>query len=459
MHEACFPLEVVEEPVELKKVRVRPMLKTEQERWDGLMRAHHYLGWDGPVGESQAYVATIGDQWVGLLAFGAPAYRLKDRENWIGWSVEQRRRRLNFVVQNRRFLILPGPKIPNLASRVLGLALRRLNLDWEQKYGHPLLLVETFVDPQRFEGTCYRAAGWERLGRSAGFGRTRRDFYVEHEHPKEVWIKPLRRDAAGQLRGTDWPTAWQAHELRVLPYGPVRTEESRSLWEAFRKVSEFRKPRGMRYPLAAVLACAACATLAGAKNPAEMAEIADGFDQRHLRALRCFRDRRTGRYAAPSETTFRRVLGGIDSEQFDTVVAEWVRQRETPSALALDGKAVKGCLDAEGRPLFLVSAVGHGQAAPCGQVQVESKTNEIPAARQLLKQIGPLDEVMITTDAAHAQHRTARAIVMEHGADYLLPLKANQPSILKIAETLLPQSAFSPSSVPDQQRTWKIGTP
>ena len=458
MIETTLPSDRVKESVELRSVRLRPITKAEQGRWEQLMSEHHYLGWSGPVGESQAYVATRAGQWVALLAFGAPAYRLKDRDHWVGWSLEQRRRRLNFVVQNRRFLILPGPKIPNLASRVLGLAVRRLNSDWQAKYGHPVLLIETFVDPQRFEGTCYRAAGWERLGCSAGFGRARRDFYVEHEHPKEVWVKPLRRDAAEQLRAEDWPKTWQAHELRVLPYGPVRTEESRSLWEAFRKVPEFRQRRGIRYTLPAALACAACATLAGAKNPAEMAEIIAGFDQRHLRALRCFRNPRTGRYEAPSETTLRRVLGGINPETFDTVVAQWVRQQENPDVMALDGKAVKGCLDTEGRPLFLVSAVGHGSAAPCGQVQVESKTNEIPAARQLLRQMGPLDDVLITTDAAHTNPQTARVIVQEQGADYFLPLKGNQPSILQVAETLLPRSAFFPAGDPDRQGTRTPGT-
>lgn len=126
--------------------------------------------------------------------------------------------------------------------------------------------------------------------------------------------------------------------------------------------------------------------------------------------------------------------------------------------MALDGKAVKGCLDTEGRPLFLVSAVGHGSAAPCGQVQVESKTNEIPAARQLLRQMGPLDDVLITTDAAHTNPQTARVIVQEQGADYFLPLKCNQPSILQVAETLLPRSAFFPAGDPDRQGTRTPGT-
>jgi len=122
-------------------------------------------------------------------------------------------------------------------------------------------------------------------------------------------------------------------------------------------------------------------------------------------------------------------------------------------AIAFDGKALRGCLDAEGKPLFLVSAVAHGSGAFAGQVQVDSKSNEIPAGRELLSQLPPLDGVMVTADAAHTQDKTARLIVVNKGADYLLPLKGNQPSILGTAETLLPMRLFSLRLLLDREVT------
>lgn len=428
----------------LERVRVRPVLSKERVRFEALMEKKHYLGWGQPVGETICYVAEEEGEWLALLVFGAAAYALKDRDGWIGWTQEQRQKRLKFIAQNRRFLILGGKGEANLASRILGLCTKRLASDWEKRYAHPLFALETFVDPERFEGTCYRAAGWEVLGLTVGTRRIHRDVYDLSGTPKQLFVKALRGDAQKQLCVEALPKAWQKHELKVAPRSPVRTPHSRSLWEAFADVEEFRAARGMRYSVASVLACCTCAVLAGAKNIGEMEEIIAGLEQRQLRALRCWRHPRTGRYQSPSETTLRRVLSGIDAAQFDTVVAIWVQQHEDIAALALDGKAMRGCLDEEGRPLFLVSAVAHGTGAFQGQVAVDCKSNEIPAARELLRNMAPLDGVMVTMDAAHTQIETAQTVVMDTGADYLVPVKGNQPHLQKKTQQLLPIGQFSP---------------
>ena len=426
------------------RVVVKPVSKDEESRYERLMEEHHYLGWGRPVGERMLYIATVGRRWVALLMFGAAGYALRDRDDWIGWLRNQRQRRLNFITQNRRFLILPDEHEQNLASRILSLATKRLADDWQRVYGHPVWMVETFVDPQRYEGTCYRAAGWEVLGLTAGARRrANRDFYDESGTPKQLFVKALRKDAKQLLCAEQLPTCWSKHEKEVPLRSAVATGQSRSLWESFAQVTDFRKARGKRFHIATVLACAGCAVLAGAEGIAQIAEIVAGFDQRHLRALRCFRNPKTGRYVAPSETCLRTVLGDIDPEQFDLMLAQWVQQQQPLEAIAFDGKALKGCLDSAGKPLFLVAAVGHGNAGLVGQVQVDSKSNEIPAARELLRQMPDIDGVMSTADAAHTNPETARVIVVEKGGDYLLPLKGNQPTILETAETLLPVRFFS----------------
>jgi hypothetical protein len=429
----------------LDEVVVRLATPGEWGRFKGLIEAHHYLGWGQPVGETLRYVAEAGGQWVALLVFGAAAYALRDRDEWIGWSVPQRRARLNFVAQNRRFLILPGVKEPNLASRILGLCVQRLAADWEAAYGHPVLVVETFVDPQRFEGTCYLAAGWQRLGLTAGARRVRRDYYDETGTPKQLLVKALRAEACPQLAAATWPVPWQPYAQVVLPSNPLRGQEPYSLFEAFRQVPEFRGTHGRRHRLATVLACATCAMLAGAEGIGEMAEIVAGFDQRHLRMLHAWHNRRTHRYEAPSETTLRRVLGGIDPMRFDQLVGDWVRAHGRLAALAIDGKTLKACLDAEGHQTTLVAAVTHGDGAPLAQIPVPPGTNETATARNLLDHLPPLDGVLATFDAAHTNAETARQVVRDKGGDYLLPVKGNQPTLWDHANRLLPQAAFSPS--------------
>lgn len=231
------------------QVLVRPARPREYRRFKRLLASHHYLGWGQPVGETLLYVAEAGHRWVALLVFGAAAYALRDRDEWIGWSLRQRQARLAFVAQNRRFLILPGRKEPNLASRILGLCAQRLADDWQQAYGHPVLVAETFVDPQRFEGTCYRAAGWQPLGLTAGARRVRRDFYDDSGTPKHLLVKPLRTEACAQLCAEIWPEPWRRYERPVLAANPLEGQEPYSLFQAFLQVPEFRGAHGRRHPL------------------------------------------------------------------------------------------------------------------------------------------------------------------------------------------------------------------
>ena len=132
-----------------------------------LLAKHHYLGDVRAVGE-QLFYAILGGRgdWLGVMVLCAASRRLRARDRWIGWSEEQRRRRLPLVVNNCRFLLLPDKTFPNLGSRSLRMVLDRLSADWQQSYGHPVVLVETFVDPEQFCGTVYTANGWQALGQT-----------------------------------------------------------------------------------------------------------------------------------------------------------------------------------------------------------------------------------------------------------------------------------------------------
>jgi hypothetical protein len=161
--------------------------------WNALMERHHYLGSGRLRGCRIRYqVKSEKIEWLGALSFSASTWRLKDRDAWIGWSEKARRSNLQQVVCNSRFLILPSVKVPNLASYVLARALSRLCDDWEQRYGYRPALVETFVDPVRFSGTCYVAANWTKVGHTTG--RTYKQINGSSTGKKDILVHPLCPD-------------------------------------------------------------------------------------------------------------------------------------------------------------------------------------------------------------------------------------------------------------------------
>src|SRR3974390_3776476 len=162
----------------LGRVTVRLLADNEVGQFNFYLEREHYLESSRFAGQSLRYVAKVDGKWVALLTFSAAALHLKARERWIGWSPRQRARRLGLVVNNSRFLVLAErQRYPNLASRVLSLVLRRLSADWQESWGDPVLVVESFVDESRYRGTCYRACGFEAVGATGGFQRASRDFY------------------------------------------------------------------------------------------------------------------------------------------------------------------------------------------------------------------------------------------------------------------------------------------
>jgi hypothetical protein len=162
-------------------------------RFAAALAEFHYLGHRGTVGENLQYTVTNeSGRLLACLLFGAAAWKCRARDEFIGWPPQQRERRLQLITNNTRFLILPFVKVPHLSSWILGRVLRRLSQDWERKYGHPIVLVETFVECDRFAGTSYKAANWIRLG--ATTGRSRQDRQHKLQVPvKDVYLYPLHR--------------------------------------------------------------------------------------------------------------------------------------------------------------------------------------------------------------------------------------------------------------------------
>jgi hypothetical protein len=431
----------------LDGVEVRLAQLPELARLQSLLRRHHYLGMLRPVGERLFYVAVDpSGQWVAVLVFCAAAKYLRHRDQWIGWSSEQRRRRLALVVNHARFLLLPQRTVPNLGSRVLKLALARLSADWQQRYGHPVLVVETFVDPEQFCGTVYTAAGWQELGLTDGWGRRARDYYVKHGKPKRLFVRELCRKARRSLQAEHLKPDLARVEAKVPPRCTHRVGPLRSLAERFKQVPEFRA-RVESYPLWSLLTIVACAMLCGAqRGPKALAGFAKKLSQAQRRAL-SIRPQAEGGYPAPSQPTFSRLLQAVDFDAVDRTVREFQTQVRGPppqhELIALDGKEPK-----HGGGHSILTAVTVPSQHYLGSAVVDQKTNEIPVARQLFPKLD-LEGHLVSLDALHTQTETALELVQEHGADYTLTVKDNQPTIHATIQKLLPEipAAFPPSGL------------
>jgi len=304
-------------------------------------------------------------------------------------------------------------------------------------------LAESFIDPQRFSGTCYRAAGWIEVGPTRGYGR-RAGGYRVHGEPKTVWVRPLVAEAAERLR----------NPLLVPPLAggkPMDFKPSKSqaaeLIRILMRLPDNRKRRGIRHDQTAILAAAICAVLSGARSFLAIAQWAKRCEQNHLRRLGFRRNARSGRYEPPSEPTIRRVLIGIDAEQVDDALTGWIRSLglAQPPAVALDGKTLRGARGPQGQAVHLLSAVVHGQGLVVAQREVSDKTNEIPEAPALL---APLDlqGVVVTADAMHTQKEFARFVVEVKKADYVLTVKDNQPGLKRDIAELFDAESFPPGA-------------
>ena len=181
--------------------------------WTGLMERHHYLGAGPLCGAQLRYLIGSRRGWLGGLAFSAAAWQVAARDDWIGWSPAARQQNLQQVVANSRYLILPHLEIPHLASHVLGRVVKRLAADWRQRYGYEPRLVETYVEQQRFRGTCYRAANWIEVGRTQGRGRQDRTRQSQRT-VKRIFVYPLGRQARQQLQRAEEPAPRPAAQAR-----------------------------------------------------------------------------------------------------------------------------------------------------------------------------------------------------------------------------------------------------
>lgn len=408
---------------------VRPVRKDEVSRWNSYMQSHHYLGLKWIAGKSLRYIALLEGKWVALLGWGSASKNCGARERYIGWSGEKKYKRLFFIANNLRFLILPWVSQKNLASKVLSLNLKRLSADFERVYGHPIYLAETFVDESRFKGTCYKASNWKHVGYTEGYSRSNTRYY-HHGQVKAVYLYGLYKRAREILSGD------------LIPYDVSLLKEKRRLSSMIKfpierlmcRVRSFTDPRsshGKRHPLETVLSIVVCAVLCGCKGYRAIGAWSQSLSKEELVRFGSTRD------TPPSEPTIRRLIQRVDADKFDKEIGLWLLEQKLLESqdrlegcgIAIDGKTLRGSHNGPKKGIHLLSAVIHKEGVVFAQDEVNEKTNEIKHVRPLLDNVDIKGSV-VTADALHTQKEIAYYLVEEKEADFLFTVKENQPTLL-----------------------------
>jgi hypothetical protein len=383
------------------------------------------------------------------MSWSAAAYKLKLREEWIGWDLKQKQRRLPLVVNNSRFLILKDFHVPNLASRVMKLCLERLCQDWSQVYGHEVLIAESFVDSQKHLGTSYKVSGWSLLGKTQGYRRDRQDFYQAHDRPKQLWVRELRPGARTILRGRNLPNALQALEQGLAPECEQSPQELAGMGQFFEGLSDWRTG-SWDFPLSGLVAVTVCALLCKVcLGQRDLAAFAANLTDQQREKLGFPRDwKRRGRhFRVPGETTFFRLLSQLKPTELEGALLQWqdhVLGKRDPKGdeVAVDGKEL---LNSQG--LQIASAYSVKEGRWLGSQLIAEGSNEIPAVQELLRRVD-IEGSLVTADALSTQTETARIIVQEGGADFLFTVKGNQKGVCANVRQLYKglSGAFSPST-------------
>jgi len=340
--------------MQLDPLSVKPVLKHEEHHYVQLMEEHHYLGAIPKIGETLWYVAAYNAHWVALISFSAAALKCAARDRWIGWRYRHQTGRLKLLANNSRFLILPPRHDRNLGSRVLSLCLKRLSNDWLEKYSHPILLVETFVDPKRYHGGVYRASNWQEIGHTCGFRRTTQGYSRQTEHTKLLFVKPLHRKVQKILSQDTLSHHFNLGEVTMK----ITATQMRSLPNFFKEITDPRRAQGRRHRISTVLGIAAGAVLCGMRSYESISDWADSLTQKAREHFRCRYDK--GGYVVPSLSILRDVLVRVDPIELDAAFRCWNdAYAQEDSSLAIDGKVMCNAIDKSGRQVQIMSAVGH----------------------------------------------------------------------------------------------------
>jgi hypothetical protein len=405
-------------------------------RFKQLLEEQHRLGDRKTKGRSLYQVICREEQWLGLILWTGAIWHLKARDQWIGWDALRRSERLQLVVHQARFLVLEQTRQPNLASQMLGAAVRDLPAQWEEVYGYRPLLVETFTDPESHAGTCYKAAGWEPVGLSGKDGRHYADKLPEALRPKKLWLKALHPQSRALLCAGEVAEPYRAGlAAHAGERCALRHQQLYSLFEAFQRVPDPRSRSARRYLIGAVLSLMALGLLRGAVHVSTILRTAQKLSQSQRAQLRLPLKKGTRFRQVPGYDVFREVLSRVDLDALARVLTQWLQSHagELPRTLAVDGKTIRDHLG------LIVTLVDAEEGTPVAlAAHTAGKGHELKTTQALLAspQVSLLNAT-VTADSLHCQDQTAHIITREKGGDFLLQIRDNQPTLHQHAQTQL----------------------
>jgi len=288
------------------------------------------------------------------LTFSAAALKCSARDQWIGWNFRHQYARLKLITNNSRFLILPEWHVPNLASRILSMCHKRLPTDWKEIFGHPIVMLETFVNPQKFHGTIYKAANWIYVGDSKGFHRTRQGYSATAESPKMIFVKPLIFNVQALLSRPILEPAYHTGNTKIM----INAQHMQTLPDFFANIPDPRRAQGRRHRLSTVLAIAAGATLCGMRGYLAISDWAKSLSQKARERFGCRYESKG--YIVPSLSIIRDVLIRVDPVDLDRALQSWnATYGRKDESLAIDGKTMCNAIDEQGYQTHIMSVVGH----------------------------------------------------------------------------------------------------
>lgn len=423
------------------EIAVRECKYDEVKRFRELEGEYHYMGESHGAGDMIRLIFEEDGKWIALMTWAAACYALKPRDERIGWNPVMRASRLKLIVNNRRFTILAEKgSYPNLASHLLGMAIRELPAIWEKKWGYKPLLAETFCDIENTAGTCYRAAGWEAVGKTKGYSRHARDFFIPNDRPKVLFMKPFVKDAWDLIVSNDLPLDYaKAAHTKADGLLPIKPKQIDSLYE---KLCQVKDPRARNrvIHIGFLLTAYTMGMATGAKDLKAAIAYARRLSQKQLKAIGCPNAKDIcgndipGQYEVPSYTAFYYLLKKLDMKEYAKKLTEWMQEQEgmVPRHLAIDGKFVK-----EVCGIVSMVDVDSGRVvaiAPCSRKEGLKGECEYPTVNAMLA-ASDLSNATVSTDALSCHPETAQTVLAQ-GGDYVLQLKGNAGNVIKNADAI-----------------------
>ena len=407
--------------------------ETARLKFKALLEAQHALGSRRTKGRSLYQVVCHQNQWVGLILWTGAIWHIKARDQYLGWDAVTRSERLQLIVHQARFLRLEEARHPNLASAILTASLRDLPRHWEECFGYPPLLAETFTNPESHAGSCYKAAGWTPVGLSGCDGHHYADNFPKPLGAKKMWIKALNPQAKTLLCSSQLPPEYQAGlAAHAGERCALKVEQLDSLFEVFQSIPDPRGRSGRVFPIGAVLTLIALGLLRGCVHLSSMVRNAQRLSQTQRRHLRLPFKKGTRFVRAPGYSVFRDVLERIDVDVLAEALTRWMQSHDgdLPRTLAIDGKTIRDHLG------LIVTLVDTEDGAPVAvRANLKGKGHELKTVQKLLASPEvSLHNAVVTGDSLQCQDQTAHVITREKGGDFVLQIRENQPTLCAYAQ-------------------------